>query len=32
LGHLFLHEPIGPIHLIGGVLIVSGGLWAARER
>jgi drug/metabolite transporter (DMT)-like permease len=32
LGHLFLHEPIGPSHLIGGALIVSGGLWAARER
>jgi len=32
LGYLFLHEPIGPSHLIGGALIVSGGLWAARER
>lgn len=30
LGHLFLGEPIGASHLIGGALIVGGGLWAAR--
>lgn len=30
LGHLFLGEPVGLSHLIGGVLIVAGGLWAAR--
>ena len=32
LGYLFLGEPIGPIHLLGGVLIVGGGLWAARKQ
>ncbi len=30
LGHLFLGEPVGLSHLIGGVLIAAGGLWAAR--
>jgi drug/metabolite transporter (DMT)-like permease len=32
LAHLFLGEPIGPGHLLGGALIVGGGLWAARGR
>ncbi|MEE8389177.1 MAG: DMT family transporter [Anaerolineae bacterium] len=32
LGYLFLGEPIGPIHLLGGTLIVGGGLWAARRQ
>jgi drug/metabolite transporter (DMT)-like permease len=32
LGFLFLDEPIGLIHLIGGALIIGGGLWAARKR
>jgi drug/metabolite transporter (DMT)-like permease len=32
LGYLFLGEPIGWIHLLGGALIIGGGLWAARER
>jgi drug/metabolite transporter (DMT)-like permease len=31
LGYLFLGETIGPAHLVGGVLIVGGGLWAARR-
>jgi drug/metabolite transporter (DMT)-like permease len=31
LGYLFLGEPIGVSHLLGGALIVGGGLWAARE-
>lgn len=30
LGTFFLGESLGPAHLIGGVLIISGGLWAAR--
>jgi drug/metabolite transporter (DMT)-like permease len=30
-GHLLLGEAIGPAHLVGGVLIVGGGLWAARK-
>ena len=30
LGYLFLGEPIGLTHLLGGALIVGGGLWAAR--
>jgi drug/metabolite transporter (DMT)-like permease len=32
LGHLFLGEPIGSAHLLGGALIIGGGLWAARGR
>jgi drug/metabolite transporter (DMT)-like permease len=32
LGYLFLGEIIGLPHLLGGVLIVGGGLWAARGR
>jgi len=32
LGHLFLQEPIGPAHWLGGALIVGGGLWAAGRR
>jgi drug/metabolite transporter (DMT)-like permease len=32
LAHLFLGEPIGMSHLVGGALIVGGGLWAARGR
>lgn len=31
LGSLFLHEPVGMHHLLGGLLIVGGGLWAARK-
>jgi drug/metabolite transporter (DMT)-like permease len=30
LGHLFLGEPIGLSHILGGALIIGGGLWAAR--
>jgi drug/metabolite transporter (DMT)-like permease len=30
LGTLFLSETLGLYHLIGGLLIVGGGLWAAR--
>jgi drug/metabolite transporter (DMT)-like permease len=30
LGHLLLGETLGFAHLLGGVLIVSGGLWAAQ--
>ncbi len=30
LGTIFLGESLGPAHLVGGVLIVGGGLWAAR--
>lgn len=30
-GHLFLGEPIGLSHLLGGALIVGGGWWAARS-
>ncbi len=29
-GYLLLGESIGPAHLVGGLLIVGGGLWAAR--
>ena len=29
LGFLILGEPIGPPHIIGGALIISGSLWAA---
>lgn len=32
LGALSLGEPVGVNHLVGGVLIVSGGLWAARKK
>ncbi len=32
LGTLFLGESLGPGHLLGGVLIIGGGLWAARAR
>jgi drug/metabolite transporter (DMT)-like permease len=32
LGSLFLGEPVGLPHLMGGLLIVAGGLWAARSR
>lgn len=32
LGTLFLGETLGLSHLIGGVLIVGGGLWAARGQ
>jgi drug/metabolite transporter (DMT)-like permease len=32
LGYLFLGEPIGWAHLVGGALIIGGGLWAARGR
>jgi drug/metabolite transporter (DMT)-like permease len=32
LGYLFLGESVGPAHLVGGALIISGGLWAARGR
>lgn len=31
LGFLFLGEPVGLQHIIGGLLIVSGGIWAARK-
>jgi len=30
LAYLFLGEPVGLNHLLGGALIVGGGLWAAR--
>jgi drug/metabolite transporter (DMT)-like permease len=29
LGYLFLGESVGPVHLLGGALIIGGGLWAA---
>jgi drug/metabolite transporter (DMT)-like permease len=32
LGYLFLEESVGLAHLLGGVLIVGGGLWAGRGR
>jgi drug/metabolite transporter (DMT)-like permease len=32
LGYLFLGESVGLAHLLGGVLIVGGGLWAGRGR
>ena len=32
LGTLFLGESIGLAHLVGGLLVVAGGLWAARAR
>ncbi len=31
IGYLFLGEAVGPVHLVGGVLIVGGALWAARR-
>ncbi len=31
LGALLLGETVGPAHLLGGALIISGGLWAARS-
>jgi drug/metabolite transporter (DMT)-like permease len=30
LGWLFLGEPIGPVQILGGGLVVAGGWWAAR--
>jgi drug/metabolite transporter (DMT)-like permease len=32
LGYLFLGEPIGLSHLLGGALVIGGGLWAARRH
>jgi drug/metabolite transporter (DMT)-like permease len=32
LGVLFLDEAVGLTHLFGGLLIIGGGLWAARQR
>ena len=32
LSMLFLGEPIGAAHIVGGLMIISGGLWAARKR
>ena len=32
LGTVFLGEVLRPAHLVGGVLIVGGGIWAARRR
>ena len=32
LGILFLDEPLGLYHLVGGLLIAGGGIWAARSR
>jgi drug/metabolite transporter (DMT)-like permease len=32
LGYLFLGEPIGPVHVLGGALIIGAGLWAARRQ
>ena len=32
LGLIFLGETIGPTHILGGLLIIGGGLWAARGR
>jgi drug/metabolite transporter (DMT)-like permease len=32
LGALSLGEPIGQSHLVGGLLIIGGGLWASRKR
>jgi len=31
LGALVLHEPLGLHHLLGGLLIVAGSLWAVRS-
>ncbi len=32
LGYLFLGEPIGLPHVVGGLLIAGGGIWAARKN
>lgn len=32
LGALFLGESIGPVHLLGGAVIIGGGVWAALGR
>ncbi len=32
LGHFLLGEPLGPAHLLGGILIIGAGLWAASAR
>ena len=32
LSALFLGEPIGMAHIVGGLMIISGGLWASRKR
>ncbi len=32
LGTLVLHEPFGPAHVIGGLLIVGAGVWAGLRR
>ena len=32
LSMLFLGEPIGASHVVGGLMIISGGLWASRKR
>lgn len=32
LGYIFLDESIGLTHLLGGLFIIGGGLWAARGR
>jgi drug/metabolite transporter (DMT)-like permease len=32
LGFLLLGESIGPTHILGGVLVISGGLWASRRN
>ncbi|NIV38684.1 MAG: EamA family transporter, partial [Anaerolineae bacterium] len=32
LGIVFLQESLGLYHLVGGLLIAGGGIWAARDR
>ena len=32
LGIVFLAEPLGLYHIVGGLLIAGGGIWAARSR
>ena len=32
LGSLSLGEPIGTDHIVGGLLIISGGFWASRKK
>ena len=32
LGIIFLGEPCTTYHILGGMLIVGGGMWAAREQ
>ena len=32
LGAVFLDEPLGPIHIIFGGLILGGGLWATLSK